>query len=137
MLVLTSQDYERWLNGASTAGMTATAFGASMREYLASTGVAGWPGPGQLVEPIMHSADIEWSASGTEVVSMRFTGRVGMPNDRVQRFKSLADLRAIVIDNPVEPGAVPRPLTVGADLDVFIYSYSYIFVDRDEATGVI
>jgi hypothetical protein len=38
----------------------------------------------------MHSANIEWSAAGTEVVALRFTGRAGMPNDRQERFTSLA-----------------------------------------------
>lgn len=118
-------DFERWhIAAGGDAILTATAFGTRMKQYLASAGVAGWPAPGQLVEPSMHSANVEWSTAGTEVVSLRFTGRVGMPNDRQRRFTSLADLRAVVTNNPVESGAV----------DTFIYSYSYIFVDRDEAT---
>jgi hypothetical protein len=30
--------------------MSAAAFGTSLRDYLASDGVVGWPAPGQLVE---------------------------------------------------------------------------------------
>jgi hypothetical protein len=113
--------YDSWALNQTSSG--SVSFAASLTSWLDTPAIT--LSSGLTLVPKQQTSNIVFD--GGAVKAVRFIGKVGMPNDRNERFKSLAALRKIVNDNSASSA-------LGPGSTAFVYSYSYIFVDRDEIT---